>query len=97
MNHFRWVDDAVEVRLGDVAESKSRLLERQILVESMVGAGVEPDHATMMSAARSIAVDEETIDDAYYAVEARHTDGEPVSVESLNLVILACANLGCVP
>ena len=67
------------------------------LVESMVGAGVEPDHATMMSAARSIAVDEETIDDAYYAVEARHTDGEPISVESLNLVILACANLGCVP
>jgi hypothetical protein len=50
----------------------------------------------MMHAARSIAVDEETIDDAYYTVEARRTNGERVSIESLNLVILACAQLGCV-
>ena len=65
-------------------------------IEDMVSYGITADHATMMHAARSIAVDEETIDDAYYTVEARHTNGEQVSVESLNLVILACAQLGCV-
>ena len=65
-------------------------------IEDMVSVGITADYATMMHAARSIAVDEETIDDAYYTVEARRTNGERVSIESLNLVILACAQLGCV-
>ena len=32
-------------------------------IESMVSAGTTPDHATMLRAAQSIAVDEETVDD----------------------------------
>jgi hypothetical protein len=62
----------------------------------MVSLGITADQETMLHAARSISVDEETIDDSYYTVEARHTNGEQVSVDSLNLVIFACAQLGCV-
>ena len=57
-------------------------------IEALATAGVEVDSATMWQAARAIAIDEETVDDAYYAVEARHQNDETVSVDSLNLVIL---------
>ena len=61
-------------------------------IEALATAGVEVDSATMWQAARAIAIDEETVDDAYYAVEARHQNDETVSVDSLNLVILQGRN-----
>lgn len=76
------------------ASSAGQLQTCFAAIEDMVSLGITADQETMLHAARSISVDEETIDDSYYTVEGRHTNGEQVSVESLNLVILACAQLG---
>ncbi len=78
------------------ASSAAQLETCFAAIEDMVSLGITADQETMLHAARSISVDEETIDDSYYTVEARHTNGEQVSVDSLNLVIFACAQLGCV-
>jgi len=73
-------------------EAPLQAFERAVALLAKDGA-LLPMRATNMLAER-LAVQASMVDDAYYMLETRNTEGESVPIHAVNIVIEACANMG---
>ena len=64
-------------------------------LEELIADKTSVDWGTMRHVGHTIGtLSDNAVDDAYFVLEGRLSDGDPVSVESLNLIIAGCAEIG---